>query len=49
MGPTDKRKLWGFTASAESLNGRMAMLAIILSILIELFSGKGVLSFLRLI
>jgi hypothetical protein len=42
-------KSWGFTQVAENLNGRMAMLGMGLAIVIELFSGKGVLAFLRLI
>jgi hypothetical protein len=35
--------------TAESLNGRMAMLGIVLAVLIELLSGKGILAFLRLL
>lgn len=40
---------WGFTASAESLNGRLAMIAFITAILVEMLTGKGFLNFLRLI
>ncbi|MEO0456551.1 MAG: hypothetical protein AAF152_08205 [Cyanobacteria bacterium P01_A01_bin.114] len=43
-----RQSVWGFTQSAESLNGRMAMLGIFFSIVIELLSGKGVLAFLQL-
>ncbi|MEM9161887.1 MAG: hypothetical protein AAGC54_02305 [Cyanobacteria bacterium P01_F01_bin.4] len=45
----ERRPVWGFTRSAESLNGRMAMLGIFLSIVIELLSGQGVLAFLQLL
>jgi hypothetical protein len=41
--------IWGFTPDAESLNGRLAMLGFALSVAIELFTGQGVLRFLRLI
>ncbi|MBD0334608.1 MAG: hypothetical protein ICV62_03895 [Cyanobacteria bacterium Co-bin13] len=41
--------IWGFTPKAESLNGRLAMLGFTLSIVIELFTGQGVLRFLRLL
>ena len=40
---------WGFTAAAESLNGRLAMLGFFLAIVIELLSGQGVLHFLNLV
>ncbi len=40
---------WGFTASAESLNGRLAMIAFTTAIIVELLTGKGFLSFLQLI
>ncbi|WP_169613276.1 hypothetical protein [Nodosilinea sp. P-1105] len=40
---------WGFTPSAESLNGRLAMVGFALAIVIEWLSGDGVLHFLRLI
>lgn len=37
--------LWGFTPQAESWNGRLAMIGFVSVVLIELFSGKGVLHF----
>jgi hypothetical protein len=40
---------WGFTATAESLNGRLAMIAFATAIIVELLTGKGFLSFLQLI
>lgn len=40
---------WGFTPKAESLNGRLAMFAFSLAIVIELVTGQGVLKFLRLL
>jgi len=39
----------GFTRAAESLNGRLAMLAFTIAILIELVTGQGFLKFLKLI
>lgn len=39
----------GFTRGAESLNGRLAMLAFVFAIIIELSTGKGFLGFLQLI
>ncbi|MGF1570068.1 MAG: hypothetical protein ACFCVD_18690 [Nodosilinea sp.] len=44
-----KSPIWGFTADAESLNGRLAMLGFAIAIAIELLSGQGVLHFLNLI
>jgi hypothetical protein len=44
----ERNWIWGFTPAAESLNGRMAMLGMLLALLIEMMSGKGVLAFLRL-
>lgn len=41
--------IWGFTASAESLNGRLAMLGFFLAVVIELLSGQGILHFLNLV
>ncbi|MEM8804520.1 MAG: hypothetical protein AAGF01_00540 [Cyanobacteria bacterium P01_G01_bin.38] len=49
MANSERRLVWGFTRSAESLNGRMAMLGIFLAIVIELLSGQGVLAFLQLL
>mgnify|MGYP002785396913 CR=1 FL=1 len=37
--------LWGFTPQAESWNGRLAMIGFVSALLIELFSGQGVLHF----
>ena len=39
----------GFTNEAESLNGRLAMVAFTIAILVELITGHGFLSFLQLI
>ncbi len=39
----------GFTRAAESLNGRLAMVAFGFAILVELLTGKGFLRFLELI
>jgi len=36
---------WGFTTQAESWNGRLAMVGFVSALLIELFSGQGVLHF----
>ena len=33
---------WGFTAEAELLNGRLAMLGFVIAIATELFTGSGV-------
>ncbi|MEM9908875.1 MAG: chlorophyll a/b-binding protein [Cyanobacteria bacterium P01_D01_bin.44] len=49
MANLERRSVWGFTRSTESLHGRMAMLGILLAVLIELLSGQGVLAFLQLI
>ena len=38
----------GFTKAAETLNGRLAMIAITTAILAEVVTGKGFLTFLRL-
>ena len=38
----------GFTTTAESLNGRLAMIGFTLAIIIEVITGKGVLQFLQL-
>jgi hypothetical protein len=38
--------VWGFTTSAENWNGRMAMLGFLFAILIESFTGKGIIHFL---
>jgi hypothetical protein len=46
--PPEPRE-WGFTPAAESLNGRLAMLGFVFSIVIELLSGQGVLHFLNLV
>ncbi|MGY6530406.1 MAG: chlorophyll a/b-binding protein [Cyanobacterium sp.] len=39
----DKGK-FGFTSSAENLNGRLAMLGFVIGILTELLTGQGILS-----
>lgn len=39
----------GFTNGAESLNGRLAMFAFGIAIIVELITGEGFLSFLKLI
>lgn len=43
----EDRNAWkfGFTPQAELWNGRLAMLGFLAAVLIELFSGKGVLHF----
>lgn len=40
---------WGFTQGAESLNGRLAMIAFTTAIIVEMLTGKGFLCFLRLL
>jgi hypothetical protein len=40
---------WGFTTSAESLNGRLAMLGFVSALLLEFFTGQGILHFFNLI
>lgn len=37
--------VFGFTPQAESWNGRLAMLGFVSVLIIELFSGQGVLHF----
>ncbi|MBW4520096.1 MAG: high light inducible protein [Scytolyngbya sp. HA4215-MV1] len=37
--------IWGFTPQAETWNGRFAMLGFASVLLIELFSGQGILHF----
>jgi Chlorophyll A-B binding protein len=39
---------FGFTGSAENLNGRMAMIGFIAAVVTELVTGQGVLHFLGL-
>lgn len=39
---------FGFTASAENLNGRMAMIGFVAAVITELATGQGVLHFLGL-
>ncbi len=46
--PSETRE-WGFTPTAESLNGRLAMLGFAVAVVIEALSGQGVLHFLNLI
>ena len=40
---------WGFTSSAESWNGRFAMLGFFLTLIIEFITGKGILHFIGLV
>ena len=47
--PELKKSEWGFTSSAESLNGRLAMLGFSIAIAVELLTGQGILAFLNLI
>jgi hypothetical protein len=42
-------KTWGFTLGAEILNGRLAMLGFVSALLLEFFSGQGVLHFFNLL
>ena len=37
--------VWGFTSSAENWNGRLAMLGFLFTLIIELFTGKGIIHF----
>jgi hypothetical protein len=37
--------IWGFTPQAELWNGRLAMIGFIAAVLIEAFSGQGLLHF----
>jgi hypothetical protein len=37
---------FGFTAGAENLNGRMAMIGFVAAVITELVTGQGVLHFL---
>ncbi len=39
---------FGFTPSAENLNGRMAMIGFVAAVVTELVTGQGVLHFLGL-
>lgn len=39
----NKEAKFGFTAAAESWNGRLAMLGFIIGLLTELLTGKGIL------
>jgi hypothetical protein len=40
---------FGFTAGAENLNGRMAMIGFVAAVVTELVTGQGVLHFLGII
>ncbi len=42
-------RFWGFTPSAETLNGRLAMIGFVAALLLELFSGQGILHLLNLL
>jgi Chlorophyll A-B binding protein len=37
--------IWGFTPQAELWNGRLAMIGFMFAVLIEVFSGQGLLHF----
>lgn len=41
--------VWDFTPQAESWNGRLAMIRFVSTLLVELFSGQGVLHFWNLL
>lgn len=47
--PSTNAWQWGFTNSAEVWNGRLAMLGFIAAVIVELISGKGILTFYGLI
>ncbi len=40
---------WGFTPQTESWNGRLAMIGFVSALLVEFFSGQGVLHFWNLL
>jgi hypothetical protein len=42
-------KKFGFTASAENLNGRLAMIGFVAALALELATGQGVLQFFGLL
>ncbi|WP_255143887.1 MULTISPECIES: chlorophyll a/b-binding protein [unclassified Synechococcus] len=39
----DSESGWGFHRRAELLNGRLAMLGFVIGVLVEAFSGQGIL------
>jgi hypothetical protein len=41
--------IWGFTTSSENWNGRLAMLGFLLTLIIEITTGKGVVHFIGII
>lgn len=41
--------IWGFTPQAENWNGRLAMIGFASALLIEFFSGQGILHFWNLV
>ena len=49
MKPRPLTEDFGFTRGAESLNGRLAMVAFTIAIVTEILTGKGFLAFLQLI
>lgn len=49
LNETSKKRIWGFTPGAETLNGRLAMLGFVSALLLEFFSGQGILHFLNLL
>jgi len=46
---TGNTSKFGFTQSAELLNGRLAMLGFVAALIVEVATGQGVLHFLHLI
>ena len=42
---SDNTSPWGFTYKSEIWNGRFAMIGFLSAVLLEVFSGKGVLHF----
>ncbi len=43
--PAEQTGKFGFTAAAENLNGRLAMIGFAAALIIEFVSGQGVLHF----
>jgi hypothetical protein len=49
LNETSKNSIWGFTPGSELLNGRLAMIGFGSALLIEFFSGQGILHFWNLL
>jgi len=49
MNTTDTGAKFGFTAFAELLNGRLAMIGFAAALIVEATTGQGVLHFLHLV